>query len=68
MYVQRMHRNIRKVITEHGFKLHSTQNVLKSITARHLWNVERGIANITLNKLEDIADEIGADMLDFFRE
>jgi transcriptional regulator with XRE-family HTH domain len=68
MYVERVRRNLRPVITEHGVKLHSRDRVLESIGARHLWNVERGIANISLDLLERIADEIGADMLEFFRE
>jgi transcriptional regulator with XRE-family HTH domain len=68
MYKERLRRNLRNVITEHGVKLHSRDRVLASIGARHIYNVEKGIATITVDKLEEIADEIGADMLDFFRE
>ena len=68
MYEQRMRRNIRAVIEEHGFTLHSKDRTLESIGPRHLWNVERGIAKISVSKLEEIADEIGADFLEFFRE
>ena len=68
MYKERLRRNIRQVITEHGVKLHSRNRVLESIGARHLHNVEKGLAAITVDKLEEIADEIGADFLDFFRE
>ena len=68
MYEERMRRNIRAVIEEHGFVLHSKYRTMKSIGPRHLWNVERGLAKVTVSKLEEIADEIGADFLEFFRE
>ena len=68
MYTQRMRRNLRPVIEEHGFKLISNTPVLKSISTRHLWNVERGLAKISVDVLEAIADEIGADFLEFFRK
>ena len=68
MYRERLRRNLRKVIGEHGHKLHSTERTLESVSPRHIWNVERGIANISVNVLENIADEIGADFLEFFRE
>jgi transcriptional regulator with XRE-family HTH domain len=68
MYTARLRRNLRPVIEEHGFKLISNTPVLKSISVRHIWNVERGLSKISVNLLEDIADEIGADFLEFFRE
>lgn len=68
MYEARMRRNIRAVIEEHGFQLHSKERTMESIGPRHLWNVERGLSQISVNKLEEIADEIGADFLEFFRE
>jgi len=68
MYRERLRRNLRIVIREHGHKLHSTERTLESVSPRHIWNVERGIANISVNVLENIADEIGADFLEFFRE
>ena len=68
MYIQRMKRNIRAVIHEHGFETKAQDSGLKSISARHLWNVEHGAASISVNMLEAIADEVGADFLDFFRE
>ena len=63
-----MRRNLRAVITEHGVKLHATERVLDSVSPRHIFNVERGLATISVNMLETIADEIGADFLDFFRK
>ena len=68
MYEERMRRNIRAVIIEHGFRPHATKRTLNSIAPRHLWNVERGLAQITVHKLEEIANEIGADFLEFFRK
>ena len=68
MYTRRLRQNLRPVIEAHGFKLISNTPVLKSISTRHLWNVERGLAKITVDVLENIADEIGADFLDFFKE
>lgn len=68
MYEQRLRRNLRPVLEEHGVKLTHRGRELESIGARHVWNVERGIATITVRVLEAVADEIGADMLEFFRE
>jgi transcriptional regulator with XRE-family HTH domain len=68
MYVQRLRRNIRRVIDASGIKTTANLVPLKSISARHLYNVEHGVASITVDKLEEIADEIGADFLDFFAD
>lgn len=68
MYRQRLARNIRPVIESHGFVIDHKRRTLKSISPRHIWNVENGKTTIRVDKLEDIADEIGADFLDFFRE
>ena len=51
-----------------GRKLHYKDNDLKAITSRHIANIVTGASNITVNKLEEIADEIGADFLEFFKE
>jgi hypothetical protein len=68
MYVQRVRRNLRPVIIEHGFEVKAKERTLESISPRHLWNVERGLASMSIDKLEEVADEIGADMIEFFRE
>jgi hypothetical protein len=57
------------VIERHiGHKLHYRDNDLKSITTRHIANVVTGASNITVSTLEAVADEIGADMIEFFEE
>ena len=58
--------NLRPIIEGQGFKIDNKTRTLDSISARHIWNVERGKAHITVQKLQDIANEIGVDMLDFF--
>lgn len=69
MYNERLRRNFKPVIESHlGKKLHYRDNDLKSITTRHIHNVATGASNITVSKLEEISDEIGADMMDFFKE
>jgi transcriptional regulator with XRE-family HTH domain len=68
MYSERMRRNLRSVITEHGFEVKAKDRTLKSISPRHLWNIERGLTKVSVDKLEAIADEIGADFLEFFRK
>ena len=67
MYVERLRRNFKKVIEAHGFDTTGRGCVLKSISGRHIHNVATGFSNIHIDKLEAIADEIGADMLDFFK-
>lgn len=68
MYNERLRRNFRKVIKEHGVEIRAKENFLESISARHVHNIANGTSSINVKKLEEIADEIGADMLDFFRE
>jgi transcriptional regulator with XRE-family HTH domain len=68
MYVERLRRNLRPVIESHGFRIVSNTHVLDSISVRQIWNIERGISVPNVQTLEAIADEIGADFLDFFRE
>ena len=68
MYNERLRRNFRKVIEAHGFKIHSKEKFLESISARHVHNIADGSSNINIAKLEAIADEIGADFLEFFKE
>jgi transcriptional regulator with XRE-family HTH domain len=68
MYTQRLRRNIRKVIEEHGHSVKAKDRTLTSVSPRHIWNIERGLTNPSVQKLEEIADEIGADFLEFFRE
>jgi hypothetical protein len=68
MYLERLRRNIRPVIEDHGFQLISNTKVLKSISGRHIHNVVKGDADITVGMLEAVADEIGADMMDFFKK
>jgi transcriptional regulator with XRE-family HTH domain len=57
-----------KVINAAGFEMKHKERTLASLSARHLWNVERGYASLTIDKLEAVADEIGVDMLEFFKE
>lgn len=68
MYVERLRRNFKKVIESHGFDSTGRGCVLKTISGRHIHNITDGSSNINIAKLEAIADEIGADMLDFFKE
>lgn len=67
MYVERVRRNLVPVIEAHGFKVISNTPVLDCISSRQLWNLVNGKCEIKLNLLERIADEIGADMLDFLK-
>jgi hypothetical protein len=66
--MQRLRRNLRKVIEAHGTAVRSRNFELESLSYKHLFNIENGIATISVAKLEEVADEIGADFLDFFRE
>jgi len=68
MYKERLRRNFKKVIEAHGVTIHSNNNFLESITARHVHNIVNGSSTPNIAMLEAIADEIGADMLDFFKE
>ena len=68
MYNQRLKRNLMPVIHEHGFSTSQSTCDLKSVGWRHLWNVQKGRATITVATLEALADEIGADFLEFFKE
>ena len=68
MYLERLRRNLRPVIEDHGVTLISNTKVLESISPRHIHNVVKGDADMTVGMLEAVADEIGADMMDFFRE
>jgi hypothetical protein len=68
MYRERLKRNFIPVIEEHGYKIISNTKVLESISPRQIWNVSHGATTIKLDTLEAVADEIGADMMDFFRE
>ncbi len=68
MYTERLRRNLRNVITEHGFEVKAKERTLMSISPRHVWNIERGLTKVSVEKLEQVADEIGCDFLEFFRE
>jgi transcriptional regulator with XRE-family HTH domain len=68
VYEARLKRNLRPVIEAQGYQLISNTTVLESISVRHIWNVERGLATMTVQMLEKVADEIGVDFLEFFRE
>jgi hypothetical protein len=68
MYQQRLRRNLKPVITDHGVTLTAQDSTLESISARHIFNVVNGHATVTVATLEALADEIGADFLEFFRE
>ena len=68
MYLARVRRNIRPVIEEHGVTLIANTKVLESISTRHIHNIVKGDADVTVGMLEAVADEIGADLMDFFRE
>jgi hypothetical protein len=68
MYIKRLQRNIRAVMEENGFKVHSRNFPLKTLSYRQLRHIETGFTGTTLHKLQDVADEIGVDMLEFFRE
>jgi len=68
MYNQRLQRNFRQVMIDHGVKIDPKERFLESISPRHVHNIANGDSNITVKKLELIADEIGADMLEFFKK
>ena len=67
MYNERLRRNFKAVIENHGIVFKSREEPLKSITTRHIRNIVDGTSSITVKKLEEISDEIGADMMDFFQ-
>lgn len=67
MYNERMRRNFKAVLEKHGVNMTSRDSGLKSISSRHIHNVIKGQATITVKTLEEVADEIGADMMDFFK-
>lgn len=62
-YPDRIKRNIRKVIDGQGY---SFTRGLQSITKRQLYRIEKGESDVTVGKLQAIADEIGVDLLIFF--
>lgn len=68
MYLERLRRNLRPVIEDHGVTLIANTKVLESISTRHIHNIVKGDADMTVGMLEAVADEIGADMMDFFKE
>lgn len=68
MYEQRLRRNLLPVIQDHGFTAGQSNCTVTSVSWRHVWNVSKGKATITVATLEALADEIGADFLEFFKE
>ena len=63
-YPDRLRRNIQPVIEGKGF---SFTRGLQSMTRRQLYRIRSGQSSVTVGKLQEIADEIGVDLLDFFK-
>jgi transcriptional regulator with XRE-family HTH domain len=64
-YRLRIQKNIQPVCEAKGF---SFARGLQNCTRRQLYRIRSGQASVTLEKLQTIADEIGVDMLEFFRK
>lgn len=63
-YPDRLRKNFRKQIEAKGFTF---ARDLKSITRRQMYRIHSGQSDVTVSKLQSIADEIGVDLLDFFK-
>lgn len=63
-YPDRLRKNFKPLIEKQGFTF---SRDLKSITRRQLYRIHSGQSDVTLGKLQTIADEIGVDLLDFFK-
>jgi hypothetical protein len=68
MYTARLRRNIMPVVAAHGFPTSMREWAVDCVSWRHVWNVSKGRATITVDTLQQLAEEIGADFLDFFAE
>jgi hypothetical protein len=64
-YEDRLRKNLQPVIESQGFIFNRG---LVNMTRRQLYRVRKGQSSITVQKLQKIADEIGVDMLVFFRK
>jgi hypothetical protein len=64
-YEARIRKNIKPVIESQGFIFNRG---LQSITRRQAYRVKKGQSSITVQKLQTIADEVGVDMMEFFRK
>ena len=67
-YSNRVKKNLPKLCNEQGYITTVSACNLESISGRHIWNVTKGHATITIEKLEEVANEIGVDLLDFFKK
>jgi transcriptional regulator with XRE-family HTH domain len=63
-YPDRVRKNLQPVIESQGFTF---ARDLRSITRRQLYRIRSGQSSVTLEKLQMIADEIGVDLLEFFK-
>jgi len=64
-YPDRIRKNLQPVIEGKGFTF---ARDLQSITRRQLYRIRSGQSSVTIQKLQTIADEIGVDMLEFFKK
>jgi transcriptional regulator with XRE-family HTH domain len=64
-YEARIRKNIQPVVESAGL---SFARDLQSITRRQLYRIRKGQASVTIQKLQQIADELGVDLLEFFRK
>lgn len=67
-YSKRMMKNLPRLIKEQGYDGSVAKCNLETLSGRHLWNVQKGHATITIEKLEEVANEIGVDFMDFFKK
>jgi transcriptional regulator with XRE-family HTH domain len=63
-YNDRVRKNLQPVVESKGFTF---ARDLQSITRRQLYRIRSGQSSVTIQKLQMIADEIGVDLLDFFK-
>jgi transcriptional regulator with XRE-family HTH domain len=63
-YRERVQRNIRKTIEEHGKVFYKG---LDSVSGRQLYRIECGESTPTIVTLQKIADEVGFDMIELFK-
>jgi len=63
-YSDLLRKNLKNVIESNGGVMYRG---LKSMTSRQLYRIHTGESNVTVGKLNLIADELGIDMMEFFR-
>ena len=60
-----LQRNLRRLVTSNGY---TWTKGTPSITPRQLLRIEQGISDVTIGKLEALANDLGVPFEDFFEE